>query len=108
MVVISNLGKVSYIIKNEEYNTKKAITYLNSLKKKHKKSIIDKGWHDAAIDLVKEFLKNCKKYGIEYKKKQEVLMKYYRLGESEELIKEAFGIEKSDKKKSLTAKKNGK
>lgn len=32
-------------------------------------------------------------------------MKYYRLGESEELIKEAFGIEKSDKKKSLTAKK---
>lgn len=32
-------------------------------------------------------------------------MKYYRLGESEELIKEAFGMEKSDKKKSLTAKK---
>ena len=32
-------------------------------------------------------------------------MKYYRLGESEELIKEAFGIEKSDKKKSSTAKK---
>ena len=32
-------------------------------------------------------------------------MKYYRLGESEELIKEAFGIEKSDKKKGLTAKK---
>lgn len=32
-------------------------------------------------------------------------MKYYRLGESEELIKEAFGIEKSDKKKSLTVKK---
>lgn len=32
-------------------------------------------------------------------------MKYYRLGESEELIKEAFGIEKSNKKKSLTAKK---
>lgn len=32
-------------------------------------------------------------------------MKYYRLGESEELIKEAFGIEKSDKKKSLTEKK---
>ena len=35
-------------------------------------------------------------------------MKYYRLGESEELIKEAFGIEKIDKKKSLTAKKNWK
>lgn len=32
-------------------------------------------------------------------------MKYYRLGESEELIKEAFGIEKSNRKKSLTAKK---
>lgn len=32
-------------------------------------------------------------------------MKYYRLGESEELIREAFGIKKSDKKKSLTAKK---
>ena len=32
-------------------------------------------------------------------------MKYYRLGESEELIKEAFGIEKSYKRKSLTAKK---
>lgn len=32
-------------------------------------------------------------------------MKYYRLGESEELIKEAFGIEKGDKKKSSTAKK---
>lgn len=69
MVVISNLGKVSYIVKNEKYNSKKAITYLNGLKKKHKKSIIDKGWHDVAIDLVKEFLKNCKKYGIEYKKK---------------------------------------
>ena len=33
-------------------------------------------------------------------------MKYYRLGESEELIKEAFGIEKNDKKKKASAKKN--
>jgi hypothetical protein len=32
-------------------------------------------------------------------------MKYYRLGESEELIKEAFGIEKNDKKKKASAKK---
>lgn len=68
-VVISNLGKVSYINKNVKYNSKRAIVYLNALKKKHKKYIPDKGWNDAAIDLVKEFLKNCKKYGIEYKKK---------------------------------------
>lgn len=32
-------------------------------------------------------------------------MKYYRLGESEELIKEAFGIEENDKKKKASAKK---
>lgn len=32
-------------------------------------------------------------------------MKYYRLGESEELIKEAFGIKKSNKKNSMNAKK---
>lgn len=69
MVIISNLGKISYLQKCNEYNKNKAIKYLNSLKKKHKMYVDEKGWYEAAIGLVKEFLKNCKKYGIEYRKR---------------------------------------
>lgn len=69
MVVISNNGKLSYLHKSNKYNSKKAITLLNKLKKEHAKSIPEKGWHDASLDLVKEFLKSAKRLGIDYKKR---------------------------------------
>ncbi len=60
MVVVINLGSVSYLVKNSKYNFEKAVVLLNKAIDLNNKAKNIKGLQEAA----KYFLKNCYNAGI--------------------------------------------
>ena len=60
MVVVINLGSVSYLVKNSKYNFEKAVVLLNKAIDLNNKAKNIKGLQEAAI----YFLKNCYNAGI--------------------------------------------
>lgn len=62
LVVVTNLGNVSYLVKNEKYNYQEAINLFNAAVEKHNVAINLKKLQEAAD----YFLKNCYTIGIEY------------------------------------------
>ncbi|MCM1122603.1 MAG: hypothetical protein NC416_08470 [Eubacterium sp.] len=62
MVVVTNLGSISYLVKSKKYDWKKAIALFNEAVDKNNKAEKLKDLHDAA----NYFLKNSYKIGIEY------------------------------------------
>ena len=62
MVVVTNLGAVSYLVKNQKYHFAKAIRLFNEAVDKNNIATNLKGLQDAAD----YFLKNCYEVGIDY------------------------------------------
>lgn len=62
MVVITNLGSVSYLVKNEKYNFQKAVSLFNEAVDRNNEAKKLKDLQEAAD----YFLKNCYNIGIEY------------------------------------------
>lgn len=62
LVVVTNLGNVSYLVKNEKYNYQEAINLFNAAVEKHNVATNLKKLQEAAD----YFLKNCYTIGIEY------------------------------------------
>lgn len=62
MVVVTNLGSISYLVKNKKYDWKKAIALFNEAVDKNNKAEKLKDMQDAAD----YFLKNCYNVGIVY------------------------------------------
>ena len=62
MVVVTNLGSISYLVKNKKYNWKKAIALFNEAVDKNNKAKKLKDLKDAAD----YFLKNSYNVGIDY------------------------------------------
>ena len=68
MVVVINLGSVSYLVKNGKYDFEKAVILLNEAVDLNNKAKNIKDLQDAAD----YFLKNYYNVGINYEKRQEV------------------------------------
>ena len=62
MVVVSNLGSISYLVKNRKYDFEKAVMLLNKAVDLNNKANKLKDLQDAAY----QFLKNCYNVGISY------------------------------------------
>lgn len=62
MVVVTNLGSISYLVKGKKYDFKKAVTLFNKSVDKNNKANSLKRLQDAAD----YFLKNCYNAGINY------------------------------------------
>ena len=62
MVVVTNLGSISYLVKNKKYDFGKAITLFNEAVDKNNKANNLKDLQDAAD----YFLKNSYNVGIDY------------------------------------------
>ena len=62
MVVVSNLGSISYLVKNRKYDFEKAVMLLNKAVDLNNKANKLKDLQDAAY----YFLKNCYNVGISY------------------------------------------
>ena len=62
LVVVTNLGRISYLIKNKKYDFKKAIVLFNEAVDKNNKANNLKDLQDAAD----YFLKNSYNIGIDY------------------------------------------
>lgn len=62
MVVVSNLGKITYIVKNEKYNYEKAVSLFNKAVSMNNEAKRLKDLQVAAD----YFLKNCHTVGIDY------------------------------------------
>lgn len=60
LVIITNLGNISYIVKSSRYNKKEAISLYNEAVSKNNEASGLKGYQDAA----KHFLNNCHSAGI--------------------------------------------
>ena len=65
MVVVTNLGSVSYLVKNRKYDFEKAVILLNEAVDLNNKAKNIKDLQDAAD----YFLKNCYNVGINYEKR---------------------------------------
>ena len=65
MVVVTNLGSVSYLVKNRKYDFEKAVILLNEAVDLNNKAKNIKDLQDAADS----FLKNCYNVGINYAKR---------------------------------------
>lgn len=65
MVVITNLGSISYLVKGKGYNYDKAVSLLNEAVDLNNKAKNLKGLQKAAD----HFLKNCNIAGIDYEKR---------------------------------------
>lgn len=64
MVVVTNLGSVSYLVKNSKYDFEKAVVLLNEAIDLNSKAKNIKDLQEAAD----YFLKNCYNVGINYEK----------------------------------------
>ena len=62
LVAVTNLGNVSYIVKTQKYNFKKAVAFFNEAVDRNNGAKSLKDLQDAAD----YFLKNCYNIGIEY------------------------------------------
>lgn len=62
MVVVTNLGNISYLVKNHKYNFEKAVVLLNEAIDLNNKAKNIRDLQDAAD----YFLKNCYNVGINY------------------------------------------
>lgn len=62
MVVVTNLGSISYLVKNRRYNFGEAIILFNNAVDKNNKAKKLKDLQDAAD----YFLKNCYNVGVDY------------------------------------------
>lgn len=65
MVVITNLGSISYLVKNSKYDFEKAVVLLNEAIDINNKAKNIKGLQEAAD----YFLKSCYNVGIDYEKR---------------------------------------
>ena len=65
MVVVTNLGNVSYLVKNGKYDFEKAVILLNEAVDSNNKAKNIKDLQGAAD----YFLKNCYNVGINYEKR---------------------------------------
>ena len=65
MVVVTNLGNVSYLVKNSKYDFEKAVVLLNEAIDLNNKAKNIKDLQEAAD----YFLKGCYNVGINYEKK---------------------------------------
>lgn len=68
MVVVTNLGNISYLVKNHKYNFEKAVVLLNEAIDLNNKAKNIRDLQDAAD----YFLKNCYNVGINYENRQGV------------------------------------
>ena len=62
MIVVTNLGNVSYLVKNNKYDFKKSVILLNEAIDLNNKAKNIKDLQDAAD----YFLKNCYNVGVNY------------------------------------------
>ena len=62
MVVVTNLGNISYLVKNHKYNFEKAVVLLNEAIDLNNKAKNIRDLQDAAD----YFLKNCYNVGLNY------------------------------------------
>lgn len=62
MVIVTNLGSVSYMVKSKKYDYRKAVELLNQTIQKYNESTDLKGYQEAT----RFFISNCYKAGIIY------------------------------------------
>jgi len=62
LVIITNLGSISYLVKDSRYNKREAITLYNEVVSMNNEATDLKGYQEAA----KHFMKNCYSVGIIY------------------------------------------
>lgn len=65
LVIVTNLGNISYMVKSKKFNYPKAVELLNQTIQKYNESSDLKGYQDAT----KYFISNCCTAGIIYEDK---------------------------------------
>lgn len=65
LVIITNLGNISYLVKNNKYSKNEAITLYNEVVSMNNEATGLKGYQEAA----KHFMKNCHSVGIIYEER---------------------------------------
>ena len=62
LIIVTNLGSISYLVKSKKFDYKKAVKLLNQTIQKYNEASDLKGYQEAT----KFFIKNCYKAGIIY------------------------------------------
>lgn len=65
LIIVTNLGSISYLVKSKKFDYKKAVKLLNQTIQKYNEASDLKGYQEAT----KFFIKNCYKAGIIYEDK---------------------------------------